>query len=95
MVKHAVSSSPPTSQMERVLPYGEEAEMGVLGSILLDSVRVMDLCIERGLVPEAFYVPANRIIYDTCTEMSGQGNVIDVLLTPRTAPEALPVDCHL
>ena len=64
---------------ERVPPYSEEAERGVLGSVLLDSVKVMDLCIECQLVPESFYVPAHRIIFEALMEMSAQGAAIDVL----------------
>ena len=45
----AASSSVPTVPSDRVPPYSEEAEKGVLGSVLLDSVRVMDICIEHQL----------------------------------------------
>jgi replicative DNA helicase len=51
----------------------------VLGSILLDSVKVMDLCIERQIVPDSFYIPAHRTIYELMIDMSKTGMAIDVL----------------
>ena len=66
-------------RMERVPPHSEEAERGVLGSILLDADKIMDLCVERQLIPDSFYVPAHRIIYETMLGMSGEGRPIDLL----------------
>ena len=64
----------------RVPPYSEEAERGVLGSILLDAARVLDLCVENGLAtPESFYVPAHRTLYGVLQQMSSKGEVIDML----------------
>jgi replicative DNA helicase len=63
----------------RTPPYSEEAEKGVLGSILLDASRVMDLSIERRLVVESFYVPAHRTVYETMLDIHRQGGVIDAL----------------
>ncbi len=74
--------SPPSSAVskaDRIPPYSEEAEKGVLGSILLDSVKVMDLCLEFQIVPESFYVPAHRIIFQAFIDMLGRGMAIDVL----------------
>ena len=64
----------------RVPPYSEEAERGVLGSILLDAARVLDLCVENGLAtPESFYVPAHRTLYGVLQQMSSKGEVVDML----------------
>ena len=74
--------SPPsatTTRVERVPPHSEEAERGVLGSVLLDADKVMDLCIERQLVPESFYAPAHRVIFDALLTMSRDGRPIDLL----------------
>ncbi len=78
--------SPPAGRKsDRSPPFSEEAERGVLGSILLDAGRVLDLCITSQLGPDSFYVPAHRTIYETMLEMNQQGGVIDVL----TATERL------
>jgi len=78
MAKESVSSSP-ASRTDRIPPYSEEAERGVLGSILLDPMRVMDICIERQLVADSFYVPAHKVIFESLLEMSKGGGVLDVL----------------
>lgn len=78
MVRDTGSSSS-ESRTDRVPPHSEEAERGVLGSILLDSLRVMDLCIERQLLPESFYVPAHTLIFEAMIEMVSKGQAIDVL----------------
>ena len=72
-------SAPPTSipRNDRVPPYSEEAERGVLGSILLNSGRVMDLCLERQIFPESFYSPAHRTIFESMLKMGQTGLVID------------------
>lgn len=64
---------------DRVAPYSEEAEKGVLGSILLDSGRVMDICIEKQLIDRSFYVPSHQRIYEGMRAMASKGEVIDVV----------------
>jgi replicative DNA helicase len=71
----AVSAAAPL----RVPPHSLEAEKGVLGSILLDASRVMDLCRGEGLVPEAFYYDAHRRLYGECVAMHQAGVAIDLL----------------
>ena len=58
-------------------PYSEEAEKCVLGSILLDADRVLDLCVEAGLTPDSFRFSAHGRIYRACTEMWRDGRPID------------------
>ena len=70
---------------DRIPPHSEEAEQGVLGSILLDSEKVMNLCIERQLVPESFYHPVYLTIFVALLEMSRQNRPIDLV----TATEKL------
>ena len=65
-------------------PNNVEAERAVLGSILLDTTgrgedRVMDECRTRGIVPEAFYNPANPTVYTTMREMSRSSKSVDAL----------------
>jgi replicative DNA helicase len=64
---------------DRLPPSSEEAERGVLGSMLLDANRVIDLCLSRQLIPESFYVPAHRTIYETVVAMYHGGGAVDVL----------------
>ncbi|MDA0322769.1 MAG: replicative DNA helicase [Verrucomicrobia bacterium] len=64
---------------DRIPPFSEEAERGVLGAVLLDAVRVVDLCVERSISPESFYVPAHRDIFLCALGMNATGRAVDVL----------------
>jgi replicative DNA helicase len=65
----------------RVPPHSAEAEKGVLGSVLLDAGRVMDLCVGEGIVPESFYFEAHRRLFDEFVAMQRAGMAIDLLTT--------------
>ncbi len=66
-------------QSDRIPPYSEEAERGVLGSALLDAARVIDLCVEKQLVAGSFHVPAHQTLFETLVDMHDSGQVIDLL----------------
>ncbi len=88
----AASSSVPTVPSDRVPPYSEEAEKGVLGSVLLDSVRVMDICIEHQLDEESFYAPVHRTVFEAMLGLHGQSRVIDVLTVSEHLRDAGQLD---
>ena len=69
----------PAARTDRLPPYSEEAERGVLGSALLDAGRVVDLAVERGLRPESFYVPAHQALFELFLDMSHEGRPVDLL----------------
>ncbi len=65
-------------------PSNTEAERAVLGSILLDARgrsgdRVMDLCLTGGVVPETFFDPRNRLVYQTMLDMNRASKPLDAL----------------
>jgi replicative DNA helicase len=91
MAKDSVTT-PPVSRTDRVPPNSEEAERGVLGSVLLDPMKVMDLCIENQLSPESFYVPAHRVVFGVMLEMTKQGTVIDALTVAERIKSAGMLD---
>jgi len=66
----------------RTPPHSEEAERAVLGSILLDYVRVMEGCIEAGITADSFYVPAHRLVYDACLALHEQNKSVDLITVP-------------
>jgi replicative DNA helicase len=70
------SSTP--KEVPRSLPFSEDAEKGVLCSILLSPREVSDICILR-LQPDAFYVPAHQIIYDLALEFGDKSKPIDFI----------------
>lgn len=69
----------PVAKGDRIPPYSEEAEKGVLGAILLDSDRALNLAIDNRITPETFYTPAHRTIYEAMVSMLSSGQAVDVL----------------
>lgn len=63
----------------RTPPHSAEAELGVLGSVLLDAARVLDLCIEGQLVPDSFFAPSNRTVFDAMLRLANASQPIDIL----------------
>lgn len=63
----------------RVPPHSEDAERGVLGSLLADAERAVDLAIERQIRPECFYIPANRLVYEAILALHQSGRPVDLL----------------
>jgi len=63
----------------RLPPYSEEAERGVLGSALIESTRVIELCSIKSLSAESFYVPAHRLLFEQLMGMYQAGRAIDLL----------------
>ena len=73
---------------ERVAPHSAEAEIGVLGAILLDSSAVMHLCVEKQLTSESFYVPVHRAVYEIMLDLYNASRPLDIL----TVAERLKVN---
>lgn len=64
---------------QRIAPHSEEAEGGLLGSILLDGEANMGLAVLKGIRPEAFYVPAHREVFEAMLAVTGRGRPVDLL----------------
>ncbi len=58
----------------RIPPHSEEAERGVLGSILLDPVGAVDKCLSKRLGADCFYDRRHQALFEQMVEMS-QANV--------------------
>jgi len=66
---------PPIEPDTRVVPQDIEAEMSLIGSLLLDSTCWDDV---RPLVPcEAFYMPDHRVIWQICEKVIGGDTALD------------------
>lgn len=64
----------------QIPPHSEEAERGVLGSILLDMGGTpYELAIKSGVTEETFFTPANRLLFSCMKDMSTKGYPIDPL----------------
>ena len=67
------------TSIDRVPPHSFEAEVGVLGAILLDGGTVMGMCIEKQIEPESFYDPMNRIIFEIMLDQYNATRPLDIL----------------
>ncbi|MBI2437564.1 MAG: replicative DNA helicase [Lentisphaerae bacterium] len=67
------------ANQERKSLFNEDAERGVLGAVLLDAAKVMDLCIERQIAADSFYGRAHQVIYAAMQDMAKALRPIDVL----------------
>jgi replicative DNA helicase len=63
----------------RLPPYSEEAERGVLGSALIESARVIELCSMKSVSADSFYVPAHRMLFEQLQGMYQRAQAIDLL----------------
>lgn len=72
------ATSAPAGQERKPL-FNEDAERGVLGAILLDGQKVLDLCTEKQIRAESFSGRIHQIIYTTMDEMAKALRPIDVL----------------
>ena len=61
----------------RQSPHSEEAEQALLGSLMLDTERVFDLCTDQEVTDASFYVPAHSTIYGTMAELMVDGKPVD------------------
>jgi len=64
----------------RMMPESQDAELGLLGSVLLSPREVMTECVEQKITPEHFYAPANGIIYGILRELYDGNTPIDFIL---------------
>ena len=63
-----------------MLPQSQDAELGLLGSILLSPREVMGDCVEKKISPEHFHSPANGLIYGVLRELYDANKPIDFIL---------------
>ena len=66
--------------IHRLLPQSQDAELGVLGSILLVPGQVMGECVEKKITPEHFHIPAHATIFEVLREMYDSRKPIDFIL---------------
>ena len=64
----------------RMLPQSQDAELGLLGSILLCPKEVMGECVEKQITPEHFHAPAHGIIFGILRELYDAAKPIDFIL---------------
>jgi replicative DNA helicase len=64
----------------RMLPQSQDAELGLLGSVLLSPREVMGECVEKQITPAHFLAPARAIIFGILRELYDANKPIDFIL---------------
>lgn len=77
---------------DRVPPHSEEAERAVLGCALQDAARVLDLCIERQISPESFYVQRHQALYEAMLGLHEARNPVDFVTVAERLRETNLLD---
>lgn len=79
-----LQNAPVARHEGRGMPHSEEAEKGLIGSILIAPEEVLSDGIQQ-VVPEYFHLPSHRIIYEQLLAMWDKNQQIDIV----TATQAL------
>lgn len=72
-------SQDPTQDVTRTLPHSLEAEMGLLGSMLISPMDVIGDCVEQ-INEKYFYQPAHATIYEILVEFWTNQHPADVII---------------
>lgn len=76
----------------RLPPYSEEAERGVLGSVLIESERIIELCSMKSVSADSFYVPAHRLLFEQLQAMYQSAQAVDLLTVGEALKKAGRLD---
>lgn len=77
---------------DRVPPHSEEAERAVLGCALQDAARILDLCIERQISPESFYVQRHQSLFETMLALHEARKPVDFVTVAERLRETGRLD---
>ncbi|MGV3523676.1 MAG: replicative DNA helicase [Candidatus Sericytochromatia bacterium] len=70
-------ADPGSTVIERTPPHNKEAEIAVLGGMILDSEALAKVI--QMLEPDYFYMPAHSLIYDQIRELFSRGQPVDFI----------------
>ncbi len=63
----------------RIPPHSEDAERGVLGSILLDPASALDKCLAKRLSGDSFYDRRHQALFEQMVDMSQANKAMDAI----------------
>ena len=78
--------------IHRALPQSPDAEKGLLGSILLMPREVLGDCVEKGITPAHFHIPAHSILYETLLELWNTNRPIDFITLTQVLKDRSKLD---
>lgn len=67
------------ARTDRIPPHSEEAERGVLGSIMVEADRVIDLAVEQQVIPDCFYHPQHQLLFEHMLALRDQNRPVDMI----------------
>lgn len=88
----AASGAPAARVSDRVPPHSEEAERAVLGCALLDAARILDLCIERQISPDSFYVQGHQSLFAAMLALHSDRKPVDFVTVVERLRETKLLD---
>jgi replicative DNA helicase len=75
----------------RSLPFSEDAEKGVICSLLLSPREILDTC-QLKISQETFYIPAHRIVYSTVSALLDANKPVDFISVKQSLKDANLLD---
>lgn len=87
----SVGNSAPLA-IGRTPPHSAEAEEYLLSCCFLDGSDIVARCLEGKLKPDAFYFPANRVIFEKLVELYNKGLAIDLAVLSEELKTARQLD---
>lgn len=66
------------------MPASEEAERGLIGSLLVEFERVYGICVSKNITSDVFFYPQHRTIFETMVSMNRFGVPVDLLTLGST-----------
>jgi len=64
----------------REMPHSADAEAGLLACCVIDGDDVIARCLEQKLMPEAFYSPAHRALFEALLALNERRSAIDLII---------------
>ncbi len=77
---------------DRIPPHSEDAERALLGCALQDASRVLDLCIERQVAVDSFYVQSHQSLYGTMLALHSARKPVDLVTVVNRLRESGELD---
>ena len=77
---------------DRIPPHSEDAERAVLGCALQDAARILDLCIERQISPDSFYVQRHQSLFAAMLDLHGARKPVDFVTVTERLRETNQLD---
>lgn len=81
-----------TVPSDRIPPHSVDAERAVLGCILQDAERVMDVCVRSQLVSDSFYLQTHRLLFETLLELYNARKPVDFVTVATRLRENQQLD---